>query len=127
MTSREAEVMDFIRRYETANGGVSPCYEEIRLGIGASSKSGVHRLVASLIAKKRLRREASGARGLVIVDHDPFDGVETSRIITELRRRGITVASCGECDAVAGSPDAHRCTRTDCGLSDRHHSHRNAA
>jgi repressor LexA len=127
MTHRERELLDFVERYMTLHGGVSPSWDEMRVALGLSSKSGVSRLVESLVAQRKLRREHTGYRSIVVIDHDPFVGIATDRLVAELRRRGITIAACGECDAVPGSPKAAACTRTDCGLADRFHARSDAA
>ena len=47
MTKRQSECLEFIKRF-LKEQGFSPSYEEIRLGLGASSKSIVYRLVTAL-------------------------------------------------------------------------------
>lgn len=55
--------------------------------------------------------------GLIPLTH--FRGDALGGPVQPLERM-YAVACCGECGRAPGSPDARVCTRTDCGLSDRH-------
>ena len=53
------------------------------------------------------------------------DAIVTRR--DSARMHFVACCSAAGCGCIAGAPQARSCTRTDCGLSDRHHNHRNAA
>jgi SOS-response transcriptional repressor LexA len=81
MTPRQKQTLDFIARYKLLNG-ISPSYEEIRIGIGASSKSQVRAFVELLIAEGALRKTQkvnwrsrkiqNAYRGLEIVEPENY-------------------------------------------------------
>lgn len=48
LTARQKDCLDFISQYQRKNFGHSPSFEEIRVGIGAGSKSIAFRLVSAL-------------------------------------------------------------------------------
>lgn len=55
MTPRQKQTLDFIARYKLLNG-ICPSYEEIRIGIGAKSRSQVLQFVRLLVEEGALRR-----------------------------------------------------------------------
>jgi len=81
MTPRQKQTLDFIARYKLLNG-ISPSYEEIRVGIGASSKGQVSQFVKLLIEQGALRKTQrvnwrarkiqNAYRGLEIVEPENY-------------------------------------------------------
>jgi len=67
LTKRQADVLAFITDYISDNGGISPTYEEVRVGLGLNSKSMVMRDVEALVARGRLRHAAGCWRSLALV------------------------------------------------------------
>ena len=65
MTPRERSLLDAIERL--TNQGVPPTYSKLRDELGLAAKSGVHRMVASLIGQGRLRRSWKKHQSLEIV------------------------------------------------------------
>ena len=55
--------MDFLIRY-IAKHHISPSYDEIKDGLGLASKSGIHRLVMSLLDRGAIIQRASRARSI---------------------------------------------------------------
>lgn len=55
MTPRQKQTLDFIARYKLLNG-ISPSYEEIRIGIGVKSRTQVHQFVNLLVEQGALRK-----------------------------------------------------------------------
>lgn len=53
MTSAQLQLRDFIRAY-MAEHRIPPSYDEMRAEMGLKSKSGVHRMVKSLVAQGEL-------------------------------------------------------------------------
>jgi repressor LexA len=88
LTHMQAQCLDFIDRFQKDNQGVSPSFDEIRQELGLASKSGVHRLVAALKERGRLRQPYHRARAFEIVRENPFEGVPTTDLWVELQRRG---------------------------------------
>lgn len=70
LTSAQKILLDFIRVYRAAHG-VTPSFEEMRQGIGLASKSGVHRLVASLEVRGHVLRVPRRARSIVLCEVAP--------------------------------------------------------
>lgn len=66
MTPRQRECLDAIKRLTVR--GVGPTYEQLRVELGVSSKSNVHRLVSALVASGRLARTAHRDRSLRVLE-----------------------------------------------------------
>lgn len=62
-TEREKALLDFIRTY-FATKGIMPSYDEMRDWAGLNSKSGIARMIDSLIDKGHLDRMPAKARAL---------------------------------------------------------------
>lgn len=74
-TKRQSECLKFIRAH-FARHGRSPKLEEIKLGLGYSSRAGIHRLVTGLIARGHITRASKRMRGIKLVEpigHDARD------------------------------------------------------
>jgi hypothetical protein len=67
MTKRQGEFLIFIREH-LAKHGHSPSYQELATEFGLASKSGVHRIVHSLVERGHLRLEPNFARSICLVD-----------------------------------------------------------
>ena len=66
LTHQMKRTLEYIETSLAANGGVCPSFDEIAKGTGLKSKSGVHRIVNSLIARGHLTR-VGNVRGLAVV------------------------------------------------------------
>lgn len=88
LTHMQAQLLDFIERFQAENQGVSPSFEEMRQELGIASKSGVHRLIAALVERGRIERRYNRARAIVAVHEDRFKGISTAHLWAELERRG---------------------------------------
>jgi len=91
LTVRQNAVLNFIRTYYNELG-IMPTFEEIRLGCGMSSKSGVHNVVEALVERNHLRRIPNRARALELIK-DPHLGVDLATatdvdLAREASRRG---------------------------------------
>ena len=47
LTKKQYKLLDFIDKYQKRSG-ISPSFEEMKIGLGLKSKSGIHRLVKNL-------------------------------------------------------------------------------
>ena len=48
LTKKQKELLEYIQNYQMKSG-VTPSYEEMKAALNLKSKSGIHRLVLSLI------------------------------------------------------------------------------
>lgn len=97
LTRRQHDLLNILRRSNAA-----PSYEEMRVALGISSKSGVHRLLVALEERGFVRRIKNRARAVELIDRDnvlppPTDlgGVPSSILMAELERRGLHLVSKG--------------------------------
>ncbi|UPT53388.1 repressor LexA [Synechococcus phage Ssp-JY39] len=65
LTVRQRDALDFIRTYHGEHG-VTPTFDEIRLGMGLKSKSDIKRLVDALVERGFVSRLANRARSIVL-------------------------------------------------------------
>src|SRR5512133_2158136 len=80
LTSRQREILDFIRA-EIHRRGFPPSVREIGEAVGLSSSSTVHSHLAALEAKGLLRRDPSKPRALEVLDYrDTERGVDYERV-----------------------------------------------
>ena len=93
MTKRQLEALNFIKRFIRVRG-YAPSYDEIRLAMGAVSKSHVHRIVRALEALGQIRRLPNKARAIEIVE-DPkimsLSAFSTPDLAKEAKRRGLVL------------------------------------
>lgn len=61
LTPKQKEALDFIKGY-IATKGYGPSYEEIRIGLGFSSRTSGHRLVHNLVKRGAIEKPAGRAR-----------------------------------------------------------------
>lgn len=80
LTSRQREILDFIRA-EIHRRGFPPSVREIGEAVGLSSSSTVHSHLAALEAKGLLRRDPSKPRALEVLDYrDTERGIDYERV-----------------------------------------------
>jgi SOS-response transcriptional repressor LexA len=65
VTLKQKMVLEFVTKY-CAKHGYSPSYQEIAEAVGIASKSGVKRLVDSLVERGRLEKLPRRARSVVV-------------------------------------------------------------
>ncbi len=95
LTRRQTDLLDYVRFY-MAEAGCPPSFEEMREGIGLTSKSGVHRLIAALEERGCIRRLPNRARAIELVEREeipspPIRLATTRALIAELNGRGFSV------------------------------------
>lgn len=66
LTAHQKRVLGFLQSY-TAEHGISPSYEEIRVFLGIVSKSGVTRLIDQLEMRGRIARVPNRSRAITIL------------------------------------------------------------
>ncbi len=66
LTRKQLELLEYINGRLQIDG-VSPSFEEMKKGLGLSSKSGVHRLILALEERGFIRRLANRARALEVL------------------------------------------------------------
>lgn len=94
MTSRQREILDFIRA-EIHRRGFPPSVREIGEAVGLSSSSTVHSHLAALEAKGLLRRDPSKPRALEVLDYR-----DTERAIDYERVQAVPLVG----QVAAGAP-----------------------
>ena len=91
LTPKQAELLSYIERYQTENGGVSPSFEEMMQALNLKSKSGVHRLITALEERRRVIRPYNRSRAIEIVRDDvetpALHRFSTRELVAELARR----------------------------------------
>lgn len=68
LTKRQGDAFAFIKTYVETHDGVSPSFDEIRIGIGIASKGRVAEMVAALEERGLIRRLPHRARSIAIVE-----------------------------------------------------------
>ncbi len=71
MTPKQALLLSFIEKFLAEHDGVSPSFEEMKVAIGLKSKSGIHKLVSSLIERGYLESIPNKARALRVLKPVP--------------------------------------------------------
>ena len=64
---RQADLLRFIAGFTEAHDGLSPSYREMAIGVGVTSCSVVHRLLAGLEARGCVRRLPNRARAIELL------------------------------------------------------------
>lgn len=102
LTRRQRDLLDFIGAY-MATENIAPSFEEMKDGIGLKSKSGVHRLIDSLVERGFINRIPDRARAIELLEtprpilkasrRRPLINADSEEMLAELRARGwdITV------------------------------------
>lgn len=74
LTPQMRVLMNFIERFSGEHGGVMPSYDEMKTALGLNSKSGVHRLVESLVERGYIIKKGHRARSIqLVVDNGASD------------------------------------------------------
>lgn len=91
LTHMQAQLLNFIGKFQDENNGVSPSFEEMKQELGLASKSGVHRLIAALEERGRIVRCHNRARAIEIVERPEalpaLAHFPTHMLVAELARR----------------------------------------
>lgn len=66
LTRRQLQLLDFIKKFTEENKGVAPSFDEMKDALDLKSKSGIHRLIASLEDRGFLRRLPYRARSISV-------------------------------------------------------------
>ena len=75
LTIKQSRLLDYLTK-ALKNNKVSPSFEEMRINLGLSSKSGVHRLISSLEERGFIKRLHNKARAIKIIkdeDQEKFN------------------------------------------------------
>lgn len=86
LTKRQKILFDFLKSRIAAEG-VAPTVEEMKVALGAKSKSSVHALVTELVEKGAIRRIPNHARAIEIVRDSAENLRETLRAIESFAGR----------------------------------------
>jgi SOS-response transcriptional repressor LexA len=68
LTSREAQLLAFIKAYKAENDGVAPNFDEMKAALGLASKCSIHRLLVALEERGRIVRLPHQARAIDVVE-----------------------------------------------------------
>ena len=71
LTSRQRDVLVFIRAYQQRTGGVSPSCDNIAEGIGLISKGNVSRILTALEERGFIRRLSGHCRAIEVIRTAP--------------------------------------------------------
>ena len=69
LTEKELECLNLIKFSIENSDGVGPSFEELKRGLGYSSKSDIYRLITSLESKGWIRRLNYKARSITVVQN----------------------------------------------------------
>ena len=75
LTFKQSRLLDYLTN-SLKNNKISPSFEEMRINLGLSSKSGVHRLISSLEERGFIKRLHNKARAIKIIkdeDQEKYD------------------------------------------------------
>lgn len=86
MTPQQSKLLSFL--VKRIDDPVCPTFEEMRVYMGQASKSGINRMVRSLVEQGRVTYDPRRARSIRAVRANRFDGVGSADMIRELQRRG---------------------------------------
>lgn len=91
LTSKQAELLWFIKRYMRDSDGIAPSFQEMQAHVGLKSKSGIHACLNLLEERGHIRRLRYRARSIELLDGqrlpDPLDRFTTDQLIAEIARR----------------------------------------
>lgn len=88
MTHRQRELLEYIRRYQAVNRGVSPSFREMMEAMGVASLGCISRHLDALEAQGLLRRDRSGVRAIHLTPKSAdLTGYPDTAIIAEFSRR----------------------------------------
>lgn len=106
LTRRQSDLLAFIKRY-SAEHGYAPSYDEMKVGIGIVSKSGIHRLVSGLRERGAITARANLARSVGLVE-EPASARDIALLTQRLDLLARQVADqASQIEALAhGAPDA---------------------
>ena len=77
LTIKQAKLLNYLTK-SLKNNRVSPSFEEMRINLGLSSKSGVHRLISALEERGFIKRLHNKARAIKIIKDADNQSNETS-------------------------------------------------
>ena len=85
MTPRQKQLLDFITDYIESSDGISPSFDEMKTAMGASSKSGIHRLVEALVAHGKIVRLKGRARSVALPPAVAGNTVSLANVLIQIR------------------------------------------
>src|SRR6056300_697540 len=78
LTIKQSRLLDYLTK-ALKNNKVSPSFEEMRINLGLSSKSGVHRLISSLEERGFIKRLHNKARAIKIIKDEDQENFNLSQ------------------------------------------------
>lgn len=93
LTAKQADLLGYLRVCDEA-----PSFDEMKIALGLSSKSGVHRLIGALEERGYIRRIPNRARCIELVttprlpEENTLSAMPTRALAAEARRRGLVLA-----------------------------------
>lgn len=96
LTARQGQLLDFLKAYHAEHDRM-PSFDEMLVGVGLASKSGIHRLLCGLEERGFIRRMRDRARAIEILpephlpDSTTLTTFSTAEIAKEVRRRGLCI------------------------------------
>jgi len=88
MTPILLRTLDFIKAYHDQHR-IMPTLEDIRVGVGLSSRSSAHKHVSRLIYDGHLVRTHHGRRNIALANDAPLAQIPTADLRAELARREV--------------------------------------
>lgn len=70
LTAQQKELFAFINRFMSEHEGQAPTFDQMTVGIGLKSKSGLHRIITALEERGLIRRLANRARAIEVIARD---------------------------------------------------------
>jgi SOS-response transcriptional repressor LexA len=71
LTAKMKELLDFVTDHRAKNAGVSPNYDQMAHALSLKSKSGVHRIMKSLVERGHITAMPRRARSVVPAEASP--------------------------------------------------------
>lgn len=87
MTPTQHKMLAFITAYQDSHHGISPSFEEIRIGVGLASKSGVSRILRLLEKEGLIVYSHFCSRRIIVLEH-ALANIPLTALIDELAKRG---------------------------------------
>jgi SOS-response transcriptional repressor LexA len=90
MTSKQAQLLNFIRTYMAAHGH-SPSYDDMAAALGVASKGNISRYIDRLIGQGMIERRKNVARSVRLVEPcaDDLATIDDATLLAECHRRNL--------------------------------------
>lgn len=88
LTQKQAECLELIKKL-IAEKDISPTFEEVRIGMGLKSVSGVSRLITGLKQRGKIDYWPKVARSIVVIPEASFANLFSDDLEVKIRRYAI--------------------------------------